>query len=140
LTRSGTCPWTCRRVFARETGKAVRGITVKALAALVEHAWPGNVRELEHEVRRLVYVCPSGEVIDSGMLSEPLLAPPPASTADRPAGATSLDMESHVQQVEARLIREALARAGGNRTLAAKLLGISRNGLALKMERLGIED
>jgi transcriptional regulator with PAS, ATPase and Fis domain len=127
-------------VFARETGKTVRGITVKALAALVEHAWPGNVRELEHEVRRLVYLCPSGEAIDSGMLSEPLLTPAPLSTAERPAGGASLDMESHVQQVEARLIREALARAGGNRTLAARLLGISRNGLALKMERMGIED
>jgi DNA-binding NtrC family response regulator len=40
--------------------------------------------------------------------------------------------------LEGRLIREALARAGGNYTQAAKLLGISRNGLALKMQRLGI--
>jgi two-component system NtrC family response regulator len=43
-----------------------------------------------------------------------------------------------VALVETRLIREALARAGGNRTQAAKLLGISRNGLAIKIDRLGL--
>jgi transcriptional regulator with PAS, ATPase and Fis domain len=42
--------------------------------------------------------------------------------------------------MEASLIRQALARAGGNHTQAAKLLGVSRNGLAMKMERLGIKD
>jgi DNA-binding NtrC family response regulator len=43
------------RAFARETGKGLRGITVKALRALIEYDWPGNVRELQLEVRRLVY-------------------------------------------------------------------------------------
>jgi two-component system response regulator AtoC len=51
----------------------------------------------------------------------------------------SLRLDSRVEQLEARLIREALSRAGGNRSQAAKLLGISRNGLAIKMERLGIK-
>ena len=47
------------RRFAAETGKAVRGVTVRAMEALVGYRWPGNVRELEHELRRLVYLCPA---------------------------------------------------------------------------------
>jgi transcriptional regulator with PAS, ATPase and Fis domain len=129
------------RAFAHEAEKSVRGITVKALHTLVEYGWPGNIRELEHEVRRLVYLCPEGQAIDSGMLSSHLLAPslreePP----DRVDGGGSLELDAHVRKVEERLIRQALARASGNRTQAAKFLGISRNGLTIKMERLGITD
>jgi len=81
--------------------------------------------------------CPSGEAIDSTLLSEQVLTP--ATQAAPPAAATSLRLDENVSLVEERVIRQALARAGGNRTRAAKLLGISRNGLAIKMERLGIE-
>jgi transcriptional regulator with PAS, ATPase and Fis domain len=125
------------RTFARETGKAVHGITVKALRALVEYAWPGNVRELAHEVRRLVYLCPPGEAIDSAMVSPHVVAAVPDTGAGAPPPGT-LDLESNVGALERRLIREALERSAGNRTQAARLLGISRNGLAIKMERLGI--
>jgi two-component system NtrC family response regulator len=51
----------------------------------------------------------------------------------------TLELAENVQALEGRLIREALAKAGGNRTQAAKLLGISRNGLAIKMERLALQ-
>ena len=49
-----------------------------------------------------------------------------------------LDLEPRVRALEAELIREALRRAGGKVTHAAKLLGLSRNGLTKKMKRLGI--
>jgi transcriptional regulator with PAS, ATPase and Fis domain len=125
--------------FARETGKPIRGITVKALRLLVEQPWPGNVRELEHEARRLVYLCPRGQAIDSSMLAGRLSASPSLEPDASPSDAAgSLVIEDQVGRVEARLIRAALERTGGNRTEAAKLLGISRNGLAIKMERLGI--
>jgi len=122
--------------FARETGIAVRGITVKALRALTEYAWPGNVRELEHEVRRLVYLCPEGQAIDSTMIAPQLMAGLP----DAPPALEALDMATHVSALEARLIKDALSKAGGNRTRAAELLGISRNGLAIKIEKLGLRD
>ena len=64
------------RAFAREVGKPVPGITAPALRALALHSWPGNVRELEHEMRRLAYVCPEGESIEPGMLSEHILLDP----------------------------------------------------------------
>ncbi len=125
------------RTFGREAGKRVRGITVRTLRALQEYDWPGNVRELEHEVRRLVSLCPEGQPLESGMLSPHILAPPAAPPAQEPS--LGLSLEAHVERLERRLIREALERSGGNRSEAARLLGISRNGLALKMDRLGIE-
>ncbi len=133
---------TLARAFARETGKSVRGITVRTLRALVDYEWPGNVRELEHEVRRLVYLCPEGQPLESSMLSPQFLAPAgaaagPDSRADEEPS-VGLSLEANVARLERRLIREALARAHGNRSEAARLLGVSRNGLALKMERLGI--
>jgi transcriptional regulator with AAA-type ATPase domain len=130
------------RAFARETSKAIRGITVKALRSLSEYAWPGNIRELEHEVRRLVYLCPEGQAIESRMLSEHVVAPPRGEGAggDGRGPTATLELQPNVDRLERRLIKEALARAGGNRTQAARLLGVSRNGLAIKMQRLGIED
>jgi transcriptional regulator with PAS, ATPase and Fis domain len=127
------------RTFAHEADKSLRGITLKALRALVDYPWPGNIRELQHEVRRLVYLCPDGQAIDSSMLSGHLFQ------SNQPeeiplAEVGSLELDTQVQRMEASLIRQALARAGGNHTQAAKLLGISRNGLAMKMERLGIKD
>ena len=121
-----------------EARKSVRGVTVKALRALVDYPWPGNIRELEHEVRRLVDLCPNGQAIDSMMLSKQVVSRPEPLAEDASLDA-SLRLDSRVEQLEARLIREALTRAGGNRSQAAKLLGISRNGLAIKMQRLGIK-
>jgi transcriptional regulator with AAA-type ATPase domain len=133
------------RAFARETSKAIRGITVKALRSLTAYSWPGNIRELEHEVRRLVYLCPEGQAIESRMLSEHVIAPPRERSDDGSGGADghgatgTLELQPNLERLERRLIKEALARAGGNRTQAARLLGVSRNGLAIKMERLGVE-
>ena len=122
----------------KDMGKRVRGITVRALERLVDYPWPGNVRELEHEIRRLVHLCPPGQPIDEPQLSEavrhPTLGDEPSLSPGEP-----LDLDIHVARLERRLILEALERTDGNRTQAARLLGISRNGLALKMERLGLE-
>jgi two-component system, NtrC family, response regulator len=119
----------------REAGKWLPGVTVRALERLAAHAWPGNVRELAHEVRRLVYLCPEGQPIDSTMLSPAIAAAAPPAPEDGAAG--TLELEPRLRELERRLVEEALAR-GGSRTRAAELLGISRNGLALKLERLGL--
>jgi len=132
--------------FAAQAGKSVRGVTVKAHDFLVAYGWPGNIRELEHEVRRLVYLCPDGQAIDSTMLSEHILGSPngEGGPSEPPtaggSGPGRLNLETNVEALERRLIQDALVQAGGNRTQAAKLLGISRNGLAIKTERLGLKD
>jgi two-component system NtrC family response regulator len=125
--------------YVRESGRAVRGVTARALALLRDYPWPGNVRELEHEVRRLAQLCPDGQSIESGMLAAAVLAPSFQEPTPELEGA-SLCLDTHLQHLEDRLIRTALRRSNGNRSQAAKLLGISRNGLALKMERLGMTD
>ncbi len=125
--------------FAREAGKSIRGISAKALEALSEAPWPGNVRELENEVRRLVYVCPDGQPITSAMLS-PAVISAPGPLPSRPSEPAAAGLAGEVEEAERRAIATALAEARGNRSRAARLLGISRNGLALKMKRLGMLD
>ncbi|MCP4656101.1 MAG: FHA domain-containing protein [bacterium] len=143
------------RRFSAESGKPVRGVTVRALRALVEYSWPGNVRELEHEARRLVYVCPSGQPIELAMLPESITAAgpepslptsvtsPPAVTAPHPAGNEKEDAEApsdeglQLAELERRTIEEAMSRCGGNKAQAARLLGISRSALRRRLDRLG---
>jgi transcriptional regulator with PAS, ATPase and Fis domain len=119
---------------ARESGRPAPPLTARALQVLTAYAWPGNVRELEHELRRLTYLGTRGQAIDVPMLSERILASGP----DEPPA--SLTLEAHLDRLERRLIQGALGRAAGKRALAARMLGISRNGLAMKMERLGLQE
>ncbi len=142
------------RRFSTEIGKPIRGITVRALRGLVEHDWPGNVRELAHEVRRLIYLCPPGQAIESRMLADsnlPRNAEREASSAagvgdasetEAAAGAAETPRQSvtdlpdlDLESFERDLIREALRRAGGNQVQASKLLGISRHALRRRMDR-----
>ncbi len=119
-------------------GKRVRGLTQGAYRALLTHTWPGNTRELENEVRRLLALCPDGGTIDESLLSPSVRTGPPASVhVPDPSSSGLLDQE--VSRIEVQLIRDALKRSGGNRKKAAESLGISRNGLALKMGRLRME-
>lgn len=126
------------RLHTAEVGKAVRGVTAKTLRALVEAPWEGNVRELAHEVRRLVYLCQPGAAIESTLLSEHVLFPTLKIDTSALEQAGDLRIDAQLEALERRLVTIALSRALGNRSKAARLLGISRNGLAMKMERLGI--
>ncbi len=140
--------------FSRHTGTAPRGVSREALHLLVDYPWPGNVRELEHEVRRLVYQASPDQVIDSSLVSPQIrVACDPGATApDSPAtgpqvpvvadlenpAADDLALAPRVRDFETAWISKALSRAGGNKTRAAKLLRLSRNGLLKKMRRLGV--
>jgi transcriptional regulator with PAS, ATPase and Fis domain len=108
-------------------------ISAGALDALCEYDWPGNVRELENEIVRSVAV--SGEEpVDVEHLSARvrLGRTDGAPTAGRPT------LRDIAAEVERGAVAEALARYGGNRTRAAKSLGLSRQGLTKKMRRLGL--
>ncbi len=123
--------------FCHEAGKRVQGITVDVLSALAAYEFPGNLVELESIVRQLVYLCPAGEPIRHNLLPERLRSAPLQATA-RPAAASDLELRHWVGAAEEAAIREALQRTRGNKLRAAKLLGVSRAGLAMKMERYGL--
>lgn len=120
--------------FLARAGSGKR-LTAAAAAALIRYAWPGNVRELKNAMDRL-HVTVHGNLIDA----EDVLKTEPsvwdhAPTIDWP----DEDLPTATLRLEEFLIRRALARCGGNRAEAARLLNIHRQMLYTKMKRLGIE-
>jgi len=109
--------------FAEEANRSILGVTLRALEVLQAAAWPGNVRELEHEMRRLVSVCPEGGTIESTMIA-PRVAD--GYDADGRPG-PDLGLKDRVADLERQLIADAVDRSEGNLAEAARLLGITRN-------------
>jgi two-component system NtrC family response regulator len=107
-----------------------------ALDWLLAQSWPGNVRELQSLLECAAALGGSdGDpeiVVDAGLLT---FARGDAPTA-APAARRTLDDE--IATLEARMITEALAASGNNRSEAARMLGISRVGLLKKLDRLGL--
>jgi DNA-binding NtrC family response regulator len=125
--------------FAAKENRAGLRFGGEAMAALANHEWPGNVRELANRVQRAVLVQP-GETIAAADLG--LGAPParaearrPAPTPAAPVPARALDPASEAERAA---IEEALLRAGGVVAKAAAEMGLSRQALYRRMERLGI--
>jgi DNA-binding NtrC family response regulator len=123
------------RVFGLETGKTIPGLADETLGSLMSYGWSGNVRELEHEIRRLIYLCPDGQEVGPELLSQHIRR---RRVPAEPRSGKVLRLEVHHDEAERTLIIEALTRTRGNKTKAAQLLGISRNGLSMKMNRLGV--
>ncbi|MFA6958854.1 MAG: sigma 54-interacting transcriptional regulator [Thermoanaerobaculia bacterium] len=148
--------------FSQEQQKSIRGMSRRALELLLAHHWPGNVRELQNELARAVLHCHEGGILrtehfpsvlralqtghvrttESIALPElaaaPVAAQPPRTSITEPVPQQAL--QGTIQAVEREEIRRALETTAGNKTAAARLLGITRNGLALKMKRLGFDD
>ncbi len=120
--------------FCHETGKRVAGITTKAMTALLAYDYPGNMAELENIARQMVYLCPHGRPVDLNLLPEAVKASP-LHAASRVEPGSDLELDRLVAGAEQSAILEALRRTGGNKSRAARLLGISRNTLAAKMEK-----
>src|SRR6516162_702749 len=118
--------------FAKKFGGSISEGATERLAA---YHWPGNVRELENVVERSILLAPGPRVesedvrIDTSQRSRPA-----AGAADHflPEGMT-------LDQYEQLLIREALKRADGNKSQAARLLGLTRNALRYRLAQMGLE-
>jgi two-component system response regulator AtoC len=109
----------------------------EALDRLRSHRWPGNVRELMHAVERAV-VLAEGPIIREEDLPDAVRNMRPAS-GDAPSPGDDLSVKRATAALEARLIREALARTGGNRTRAAVLLDLSYRALLYKIRDYGLD-
>ena len=138
--RSGDIPLLAQgflREFARENEKRVNDFTAEALEAMMKYRWPGNVRELRTAIERAVVLC-RGEKIT---LRD--LPPETRGHAGAPsvAGANPLLAPNAltVQEAEKQLIIRALKESNGNRTLAARKIGISRRTLHRKLHAYHLE-
>jgi two-component system response regulator AtoC len=118
--------------FNREFGKKVREIAPEAEALLNGYAWPGNVRELRNVIERAVLLA-DGETIGAREL--PLEVTAPMATAASP---TLPDAGVKLDEMERRLLVEALERVHGNQSQAAALLGLSRHQVRTRMKRYGL--
>lgn len=124
--------------FCHETGKRMQGITVKAMSALLSFHYPGNLEELDNIIRQIVYRSRSGQPIDLGDLPDEVRLSK-VQAGSRVDATSDLDLERLVATAESAAIREALRRTQGNKSKAARTLGLSRNGLMMKMERYGLK-
>jgi transcriptional regulator with GAF, ATPase, and Fis domain len=120
--------------FAEGSGQATpRRVDRAAMGRLLAYSWPGNVRELENELHRAAAL--GGDVIGVADLSPAVAAADPTAP---PVSPDDLTMRPRVEHLERSLLREALAKATGNQTQAARLLGLSRFGLQKKLRRYGL--
>ncbi len=127
--------------FARETGSIVTGISEPAQHKLVAYYWPGNVRELENVIERsLLYA--GGAVLqpdDIRLDHAPRRAANGIPANGNGHNADFLPEGVSLDEHERQLIREALKRASGNKSQAARLLGLSRNALRYRLSQMGLE-
>jgi two-component system response regulator AtoC len=121
------------REFARENGKAVNEFTADALERLMHYAWPGNVRELRAAIEHAVVLC-RGEKISARDLPRQICAG--ERTGEAPLFARN---DLTVKEAEKQLIIHALKETNGNRTLAAKKVGMSRRTFHRKLHTYHLE-
>jgi transcriptional regulator with PAS, ATPase and Fis domain len=115
--------------FGREFGKHITGLTPRTLIALERHSWPGNVRELEHVIGRACMLA-EGELLDVADLPQELVRQNGAAKEEGVKNTGSL-----LTDQERRMVEDALRRAAGNQSEAARMLGIGRDAMRYKMKR-----
>ncbi len=111
----------------------IKSISPKAMDLFMRYDWPGNVRELENYIERSVIICKSDTITTDTLPA--VLNKDPEYNGDRG--------ESHVlgrtlKEAEKEMIMQTLEEVGGNRTKTAKILGISRRTLQLKLKQYGV--
>ncbi len=118
------------RRLAGRYGRAASGLSAAAKRKISDYSWPGNIRELEHTIERAV-------IMSEGGLVEPsdISLPEAHSRSANDAGARQ---PATLDSIEAAAVRDAVERSGGNMSLAAQQLGITRQTLYNKMKKYGI--
>jgi len=122
--------------FRKRLGLEVEGVSPRAMAALMRYPWPGNVRELENVIERACVLC-DGKKIEFYDLPEKLRA---ISAVPQIAAKEDLRLRPRLRSLERELVEEALRRCNGNRTQAARLLGITHRALMYKLKAMGKGD
>jgi DNA-binding NtrC family response regulator len=123
--------------LSRHSERGALTLSPEAIAALERHDWPGNVRELENRIQRAVLVCEGGPIRVSHLGIDERV--PAGATPSAPPPSEGSPMSGTLSEVERDAIEAALERARGVVSRAAAELGLSRQALYRRMERLGIE-
>jgi len=116
------------RVYSQKNQKKVNDFSDKAMKILLAYHWPGNVRELENTIERAIVLAKTEE-LDVDVLPEKIRKTP-APEGDK----IPIPIGMPLEEVERILINETLKRAGGDKTLAAKLLGVAPRTIYRKLE------
>ena len=115
----------------RRLGRPPMHFSKDALETLAAYPWPGNIRELENEVERAVALAANHTITVDDLRDHVRSSRPKASPAGNAAS---------LKETEHNLIRRTLDATGGNRSEAARVMGLSREGLRKKMKRYGLAD
>lgn len=122
-------------VYNKNLGKAVRGLSKRCGDILLKYLWPGNVRELRNIIERAVILANSGEIqpehLPKELLDEAVRQTDPRSFCER---------DETLEEIERCHILHMMQQVNGNKSLAAKKLGISRLTLREKLKRYRIEN
>ncbi|MEM5788861.1 MAG: sigma-54 dependent transcriptional regulator, partial [Syntrophobacteraceae bacterium] len=127
--------------FSEKNRKPLKGITPQAIDLLLRHEWPGNVRELENAMERAVILL-QGEFVSPVELPLALQRPADLAGADPlciPMAETK-GKDASLADMEKELIHQKLQEAGGNKSEAARRLGITRRTLKLKLKKYMDQD
>src|SRR6266850_4116222 len=121
------------KAMGAENGSPVQSLTDAAVKKLTEYHWPGNVRELQNVIERSLVLC-TGDRLDADDIKLETAPRPRAQTGEHllPDGMT-------LDEYEQSIIREALQRAEGNKSQAARFLGLTRNALRYRLAQMGLE-
>ena len=123
------------KLFAQKNRKTLQGFTPRAMDRLLHYSWPGNVRELMNTVERGV-VLSRANVLDEQDVAPVLEAQTRLAPDDQPAAAP--DGDKSLEGIEKATILKTLDEAGGNKSEAARRLGITRRTLHLKLKKYGM--
>jgi two-component system response regulator AtoC len=115
----------------RQFGKRVHGFTPEAEQALLSYGWPGNVRELKNIMERAVFLCDRDIITRNDLAIELPIGADVSPSSPCWEGATILPLDEVVR----RYLQEVLDKTGGNKSQAARLLGITRKTLRERLER-----
>ncbi len=130
-----------------ENGKKVKYVSDQAMEYLMAYDWPGNIRELENAIERAVILCKS-DTLEADLFPIPgakdhpaaIYLKNPANSAEAEAQKTVPEnLSSAVEELEKRLIQDALQKTGGNQRKAAQLLGVTERILGYKVKIYGLK-
>jgi two-component system response regulator AtoC len=121
---------------AKRAGKPSMQLAEDAVSSLTAHSWPGNLRELQNFLERLVVLADGPVVQRRDVEREKVRLPAFAEPSPAAGGGSLLDRRAETERVA---VVEALQKSANNRTLAARLLGVSRRSLYNKLREHGLE-